>query len=88
MLWTVNVEGGPRRVNHAAVGLEEKQLVFSFGGYFTGDEYNHIEKMDVHIFSAGEFSTVLFFNVKSEVCVCSQLQKRYTMICVGKRIGV
>ncbi len=35
--WTARVEGGPRRVNHAAVAVGD--LVFSFGGYCTGDNY-------------------------------------------------
>ncbi|XP_065052421.1 kelch domain-containing protein 3-like [Rhopilema esculentum] len=52
MLWTNKVTGGPRRVNHAAVGVPKKRLVFTFGGYCTGEEYNQILKMDVHIFNA------------------------------------
>ena len=54
-MWTINVDGGPRRVNHASVGVPEKRLVFSFGGYCTGDDYNLIEKMDVHVFNASEY---------------------------------
>ena len=35
MPWTVNLVGGPRRVNHAAVAVYEK--IYSFGGYCTGN---------------------------------------------------
>ncbi len=35
--WTAHLEGGPRRVNHAATAIDE--LVYSFGGYCTGDNY-------------------------------------------------
>ena len=55
MLWTVSLTTGPRRVNHAAVGVPEKRLLFSFGGYCTGEEWNQIEKMDVHIFNVCEY---------------------------------
>jgi len=37
MRWTHSVEGGPRRVNHAAAAVGD--LIFSFGGYCTGDNY-------------------------------------------------
>ncbi|XP_064623160.1 kelch domain-containing protein 3-like [Lineus longissimus] len=46
-LWTVHLEGGPRRVNHAAVAIEDK--IYSFGGYCTGEDYETIRPMDVHI---------------------------------------
>ncbi|XP_042222819.1 kelch domain-containing protein 3-like [Homarus americanus] len=47
MLWTVELEGGPQRVNHAAVPVGEK--IYSFGGYCTGENYRTIRNMDVHI---------------------------------------
>lgn len=47
MHWTVHLEGGPRRVNHAAVTIGDK--VFSFGGYCTGEDYRELRPMDVHI---------------------------------------
>jgi N-acetylneuraminic acid mutarotase len=37
MRWTVHIDGGPRRVNHAAVPVNG--LIYSFGGYCTGDNY-------------------------------------------------
>ena len=49
MQWTAQVEDGPRRVNHAAVSVQDRYC-FSFGGFFSGDEYLHMEKIDVHIF--------------------------------------
>ena len=51
MFWTADIAGGPRRVNHAAVGLPGRRLMFVFGGYCTGDEYNKIDKIDVHVFN-------------------------------------
>eukprot|EP00794_Sanderia_malayensis_P017661 gene17661-19419_t len=62
MLWTLSVEGGPKRVNHASVGDEEKNLVFSFGGYCTGVEYNSIEKMDIHVFNG---ATLQWYKLKT-----------------------
>uniref|UniRef100_A0A8C2TVI3 Uncharacterized protein n=1 Tax=Coturnix japonica TaxID=93934 RepID=A0A8C2TVI3_COTJA len=35
--WAVHLEGGPRRVNHAAVAVGHK--VYSFGGYCSGEDY-------------------------------------------------
>lgn len=46
-MWTVRLEGGPRRVNHAAVAINGK--VYSFGGYCTGDRYDVREPIDVHV---------------------------------------
>ena len=51
--WTQEVEGGPRRVNHAAVTIRNR-YIFSFGGYCTGEEYNSIVKIDVQIFDIGK----------------------------------
>lgn len=45
--WTVYLEGGPRRVNHAAVAIGEK--IYSFGGYCTGEDYDTTRPMDVHV---------------------------------------
>jgi len=43
----VHVEGGPRRVNHAAVTMGDK--VFSFGGFCTGDNYREKRPIDVFV---------------------------------------
>lgn len=47
MHWTWHLEGGPRRVNHAAVAINHN--IFSFGGYCTTDDYSTFKPMDVHI---------------------------------------
>ncbi|XP_033106357.1 kelch domain-containing protein 3-like isoform X2 [Anneissia japonica] len=48
-MWTLRLEGGPRRVNHAAAAVNH--LIFSFGGYCTGDDYARRRPMDVHVFN-------------------------------------
>uniref|UniRef100_K7F2R7 rRNA biogenesis protein RRP36 n=1 Tax=Pelodiscus sinensis TaxID=13735 RepID=K7F2R7_PELSI len=48
--WTVHLEGGPRRVNHAAVAVGHK--VYSFGGYCSGEDYETLRQIDVHVFNA------------------------------------
>lgn len=47
MYWIVHLEGGPRRVNHAAVVVGDK--IYSFGGYCTGENYCVKRPMDVHV---------------------------------------
>lgn len=46
MHWTWHLEGGPRRVNHAAVAINH--TIYSFGGYCTTDDYSTFKPMDVH----------------------------------------
>ncbi|XP_019625858.1 PREDICTED: kelch domain-containing protein 3-like isoform X1 [Branchiostoma belcheri] len=48
MHWIVHLEGGPRRVNHAAVSVGDK--VYSFGGYCTGEDFETTRPIDVHVF--------------------------------------
>uniref|UniRef100_A0A8C5C638 Kelch domain containing 3 n=1 Tax=Gadus morhua TaxID=8049 RepID=A0A8C5C638_GADMO len=48
--WTVHLEGGPRRVNHAAVAVGHK--VYSFGGYCSGEDYETLRQIDVHVFNS------------------------------------
>lgn len=55
--WTVHLEGGPRRVNHAAVAVGHK--VYSFGGYCSGEDYDTLRQIDVHVFNTGEARPVL-----------------------------
>lgn len=57
--WTQEVDGGPRRVNHAAVSVRNR-FIFSFGGYCTGEEYNQIIKIDVHVFDTGKLMKLRF----------------------------
>ncbi|KAK2525708.1 Klhdc3 [Columba livia] len=47
--WAVHLEGGPRRVNHAAVAVGHK--VYSFGGYCSGEDYETLRQIDVHVFN-------------------------------------
>ena len=49
----MHLEGGPRRVNHAAVSVNEK--IYSFGGYCTGEDYETTTPMDVHGLDIGKF---------------------------------
>lgn len=51
--WSVHLEGGPRRVNHAAVAVGHK--VYSFGGYCSGEDYETLRQIDVHIFNTGRW---------------------------------
>uniref|UniRef100_A0A3B3WMV4 Kelch domain containing 3 n=1 Tax=Poecilia mexicana TaxID=48701 RepID=A0A3B3WMV4_9TELE len=48
--WSVHLEGGPRRVNHAAVAVGHK--VYSFGGYCSGEDYETLRQIDVHVFNS------------------------------------
>uniref|UniRef100_A0A1L8DWZ0 Putative host cell transcription factor hcfc1 n=1 Tax=Nyssomyia neivai TaxID=330878 RepID=A0A1L8DWZ0_9DIPT len=47
MYWTIHLEGGPRRVNHAAAAVGN--FIYSFGGYCVGGNYCSYDVMDVHI---------------------------------------
>ncbi|XP_047994369.1 kelch domain-containing protein 3-like [Leguminivora glycinivorella] len=47
MKWTAHIEGGPRRVNHAAVCIGEK--ILSFGGYCSTEEYKDWDPIPVHV---------------------------------------
>jgi N-acetylneuraminic acid mutarotase len=46
MMWTLGLQGAPKRVNHAACAVDE--IVYSFGGYCTGEEYHYKRPIDVH----------------------------------------
>lgn len=58
--WTVHLEGGPRRVNHAAVAVGHR--VYSFGGYCSGEDYETLRQIDVHIFNAGKSVLISFWS--------------------------
>ncbi|XP_023936479.2 kelch domain-containing protein 3 [Bicyclus anynana] len=47
MRWTTYIEGGPRRVNHAAVCIGSK--IYSFGGYCSTEEYKDWDPIPVHV---------------------------------------
>lgn len=59
--WAVHLEGGPRRVNHAAVAVGHK--VYSFGGYCSGEDYETLRQIDVHVFNAGKYVLVVLEGV-------------------------
>lgn len=54
MYWTITIEGGPKRVNHAAVALNDQ--IYSFGGYCSGELYDGSQPVDVHVLDTGSFS--------------------------------
>jgi len=56
--WTVHLDGGPRRVNHAAVLIGCH--IYSFGGYCTGENFEIVRPIDVHILNTGQ-CTVSFY---------------------------
>uniref|UniRef100_A0A0N4Z0E1 Kelch motif family protein n=1 Tax=Parastrongyloides trichosuri TaxID=131310 RepID=A0A0N4Z0E1_PARTI len=53
MYWTVHIDGGPKRVNHAAVSIDG--LIYSFGGYSSGEHYDKNESIDIHVLSSETF---------------------------------
>ncbi|CAL2046136.1 unnamed protein product [Caenorhabditis brenneri] len=46
-IWTVHLEGGPRRVNHASIAVGSR--IYSFGGYCSGEPTAPHDPLDVHI---------------------------------------
>uniref|UniRef100_A0A8R1HQR6 Kelch domain-containing protein 3 n=1 Tax=Caenorhabditis japonica TaxID=281687 RepID=A0A8R1HQR6_CAEJA len=51
--WTVHLEGGPRRVNHAAVCVGSR--IYSFGGYCSGEVTEDKDPLDVHVLDTENF---------------------------------
>uniref|UniRef100_A0A915IZ08 Signal recognition particle subunit SRP68 n=1 Tax=Romanomermis culicivorax TaxID=13658 RepID=A0A915IZ08_ROMCU len=49
MKWIVHLEGGPKRVNHAAVALNDGSKIYSFGGYSSADRYDESRPLDTHV---------------------------------------
>ncbi|XP_038075692.1 kelch domain-containing protein 3-like [Patiria miniata] len=45
--WTVHLDGGPRRVNHAAALVGSQ--IYLFGGYCTGGDYHALIPIDVYV---------------------------------------
>ena len=74
--WTVCLEGGPRRVNHAAVAIEYN--IYSFGGYCTGDDFENTQPMDIHILNCGELRWIKF--LMSTFCVWKMLQLMFCSV--------
>lgn len=44
-------------MNHAAVAVGHK--VYSFGGYCSGEDYETLRQIDVHVFNAGKYVFVV-----------------------------
>ncbi|KAG5890788.1 hypothetical protein JTB14_007182 [Gonioctena quinquepunctata] len=57
MRWISYLEGGPKRVNHAAVAVGHK--IYSFGGYCTGENSREYTSMDVHVLNTATFRWTL-----------------------------
>uniref|UniRef100_A0A0N5AFL9 Kelch domain-containing protein 10 n=1 Tax=Syphacia muris TaxID=451379 RepID=A0A0N5AFL9_9BILA len=53
MYWTVKVDGGPRRVNHASVAIGSD--IYSFGGYCSGVVYDGTQPIDVYVLHTDNF---------------------------------
>jgi len=63
--WTVHLDGGPRRVNHAAVLIGCH--IYSFGGYCTGENFEIVRPIDVHILNTGLYIISCHFKKKFAV---------------------
>ncbi|XP_017772194.1 PREDICTED: kelch domain-containing protein 3-like [Nicrophorus vespilloides] len=53
MHWITSIEGGPKRVNHAAVSMGSK--IYTFGGYCSGESLREYVSMDVHVLNTKTF---------------------------------
>jgi len=69
--WTCHLEGGPKRVNHAAVVVSEK--IYSFGGYCTGEDYTNRTAIDIHVLDTSKFFS-RFTLVLSQSLLCLTLE--------------
>ncbi|CAJ0582460.1 unnamed protein product, partial [Mesorhabditis spiculigera] len=52
-MWTIAIEGGPRRVNHAAVELHG--FIWSFGGYCSGERQSRDRPIDIHVLNPANY---------------------------------
>ena len=68
MHWTAHVEGGPRRVNHAAI--VHRDFIYSFGGYCSGEDGQDTKPIDVHVLSTGK-------EVLCSASLCTILKARF-----------
>lgn len=53
MRWISHIQGGPKRVNHAAVAVGHK--IYSFGGYCSGENSRDYTSIDVHVLNTITF---------------------------------
>ncbi|KAJ1527178.1 hypothetical protein ONE63_008709 [Megalurothrips usitatus] len=91
MYWTVFLEGGPRRVNHAAAAVDD--LIYSFGGYNTGENYNERRPMDIHVLNTGNLrwtrlpSPTYAEYQRNDQCIPFQ-RYGHTAVTYGKKIYI
>jgi len=78
--WTVRLEGGPRRVNHAAVAIGDK--IYSFGGYCTGEDYETTRPIDVHVFDTITLRWSVMHSCRDEKWQQAVPYQRYGHTCV------
>lgn len=60
-------------MNHAAVAVGHR--VYSFGGYCSGEDYETLRQIDVHIFNAGK--PVLGLSLSPHIRVGNRLLMRF-----------
>jgi len=69
--WTVHLDGGPRRVNHAAVLIGCH--IYSFGGYCTGENFEIVRPIDVHVLNTGLY--IISFHFFKTFCAVFRLRQ-------------
>ncbi|XP_071799387.1 kelch domain-containing protein 3-like [Asterias amurensis] len=62
--WTVHLDGGPRRVNHAAALVGGH--IFLFGGYCTGGNYSSLVPIDVYVLNTVQLRWTKLPNASDE----------------------
>jgi len=80
--WTVNLDGGPRRVNHAAVLIGCH--IYSFGRYCTGENFEIVRPIDVHILNTGLYMINLYFSVFVAVFHSINISIRFICVELGE----
>ncbi|XP_071439603.1 kelch domain-containing protein 3 isoform X1 [Hetaerina americana] len=89
MYWTVHLEGGPRRVNHAAVAVGDH--IYSFGGYCTGENYRRQRPMDVHVLNTVNYRWTAVPLVKPDdpqSCCVPYQRYGHTAVSYGDKIYI
>ncbi|XP_070571054.1 kelch domain-containing protein 3-like isoform X2 [Ptychodera flava] len=84
--WIVHLEGGPRRVNHAACAIDNK--VFTFGGYCTGDDYETLRPIDVHVFDMLTYKWIELANTTKDLDCIPYMRYGHTAVAVDDVIYV
>uniref|UniRef100_A0A1B6KC59 Kelch domain-containing protein 3 n=1 Tax=Graphocephala atropunctata TaxID=36148 RepID=A0A1B6KC59_9HEMI len=83
MFWTVHLNGGPQRVNHAAVIIGDK--IYSFGGYCSGENYSIIRPIDVHILNTVNLRWKVFIPPKGSKQEAPYLRYGHTAVAHGTK---